>query len=360
MTKRISIPADAVLVAIDKSKHRQEVLIERPEGGRRRRMTVMATKADYDRLAADLAEIGRPIIVGFEATGNYHRTLAHRLLAAGFELRLISSVALARTREALHNGWDKNDSKDAQVILHMLRIGATQRYVDPLAAGINDLQEMSKSHEAISKAKTQTWHRILTHYLPLYFPEIERFAGNSRSDWFLALLERFPTPVSMTALGQEAFTREACPFPAPTATHAQPFLAVDAQQLLVVGGDALPRQQIAQTAIAEPAALRRQLTQPLPQRPVIGPRRLVTDHPAAHTNQCTRPTLAHPVMLPGMGDGFPLGAGRYHFFDARSFRTALSSIASAKSFFSREFSSSSDRSRRASDTSSPPNFDFHL
>jgi hypothetical protein len=31
--------------------------------------------------------------------------------------------------------------QDAQVILHMLRIGATQRYVDPLAAGINDLQE---------------------------------------------------------------------------------------------------------------------------------------------------------------------------------------------------------------------------
>ena len=209
MTKLSSIPTGAVLVAIDMSKHRQEVLIERPEGGRRRRMTVMATKADYDRLAADLGEIGRPIIVGFEATGNYHRTLAHRLLTAGFELRLISSVALARTREALHNGGDKNDSKDAQVILHMLRIGATQRYVDPLAAGINDLQEMSKTHEAISKAKTQTWHRILTHYLPLYFPEIERFAGNSRSDWFLALLERFPTPVSMTALGQEAFTREA-------------------------------------------------------------------------------------------------------------------------------------------------------
>ncbi len=209
MTKLSSTPADAVLVAIDMSKHRQEVLIERPEGGRRRRMTVMATKTDYDRLASVLADIGRPIVVGFEATGNYHRTLAHRLLTAGFELRLISSVALARTREALHNGWDKNDSKDAQVILHLLRIGATQRYVDPLAAGINDLQEMSKTHEAISKAKTQTWHRILTHYLPLYFPEIERFAGNSRSDWFLALLERFPTPGSMTALGQEAFTREA-------------------------------------------------------------------------------------------------------------------------------------------------------
>ena len=211
MTKRSSTPADAVLVAIDMSKYRQEVLIERPEGGRRRRMTVMATKADYDRLASDLGDIGKPIVVGFEATGNYHRTLAHRLLAAGFELRLISSVALARTREALHNGWDKNDPKDAQVILHMLRIDATQRYVDPLAAGINDLQEMSKTHEAISKAKTQTWHRLLTHYLPLYFPEIERFAGNSRSDWFLALLERFPTPGSITSIGKEAFTEEAWP-----------------------------------------------------------------------------------------------------------------------------------------------------
>jgi hypothetical protein len=211
MTKRSSTPADAVLVAIDMSKYRQEVLIERPEGGRRRRMTVMATKADYDRLASDLGDIGKPIVVGFEATGNYHRTLAHRLLTAGFELRLISSVALARTREALHNGWDKNDPKDAQVILHMLRIGATQRYVDPLVAGINDLQETSKTHEAISKAKTQIWHRLLTHYLPLYFQEIERFAGNSRSDWFLTLLERFPTPGSITSIGKEAFTEEAWP-----------------------------------------------------------------------------------------------------------------------------------------------------
>jgi transposase len=169
----------------------------------------MATKPNCDRLVDELTAIGRPILVGFEATGNYHRTLAYRLLSAGFDLRLVSSVALARTREALHNGWDKNDPKDAQVILHMLRIGATQVYVDPLAADINDLQELSKTHEVISRAKTQTWHRILTHYLPLYFPEIARFAGNSRSDWFLALIERFPTPGSITALGVEAFTGEA-------------------------------------------------------------------------------------------------------------------------------------------------------
>jgi transposase len=204
MTERKSTPPEAALVAIDIAKHRNEVLID-PGHGRRRRMTVLNTKDDHDRLVAAVQALSRPIIVGIEPTGNYHRVLAHRLISAGLEVRLISSMALARTREALHNSWDKNDPKDAQVILHMLRIGATMAYQDPLASGINDLQELSKTHEFVSKAKTEIWHRLLTHYLPLYFPEIERFAGNSRSDWFLAFLERFPTPASITALTKENF-----------------------------------------------------------------------------------------------------------------------------------------------------------
>ncbi len=54
------------------------------------------------------------------------------------------------------------------------------------------MQELSKTHDAVSKAKTEVLHRILSHYLPLYFPEIDRFRHNSRSDWFFAFLDRFP------------------------------------------------------------------------------------------------------------------------------------------------------------------------
>lgn len=200
-----------ILVAIDIAKRCNEVLIERPDKARRQRLKILNTSEEIDRLVCHLQGLAQPVQIGFEPTGNYHRALAWRLLQAGFELRLISSVALARTREALHNGWDKNDPKDAQVILYMLRAGNTQNYVDPLGHGINDWQELSKTHEVISKAKTEALHRLQTHYLPLYFPEIDRFRHNSRSEWFFIFLDQFPVPAAITALSRDQFIEQAWP-----------------------------------------------------------------------------------------------------------------------------------------------------
>jgi transposase len=200
-----------LLVGIDISKNRHEVLIGVPGKARRRRMTVLNTAGDYQRLIDVLQGFGLPVVIGFEATGNYHRALMFALGAAGFELKLVSSVALARTREALHNSWDKNDPKDAQVILHMLEIGAVQVFHNPLVAGTCDLQELSKTYEMVARAKTELWHRILTHYLPLYVPEADRFHRSSRSDWFLAFLKAFPSPHIITAMDKETFIESARP-----------------------------------------------------------------------------------------------------------------------------------------------------
>jgi hypothetical protein len=113
MTNKQPIPSDAVLVAIDIAKARNEVLIEAVRHSRCRRLTVLNSRAEHDRFVATLSGYGRPVVC---ATRNYHRPLTWRLIDAGFEARLVSSMALARTREALHNGWDKNDptlSKEA-------------------------------------------------------------------------------------------------------------------------------------------------------------------------------------------------------------------------------------------------------
>ena len=209
MTKNIIAREAPVLVAIDIAKARHEVLIAVPDKKRRRRLTILNQLDDFNRLITALKEYGRPVRVAFEATGNYHRALAYHLATAGFEVKLVSSVALARTREALNNSWDKNDPKDAQVILHMMEIGNEQFYHDPLLHGTNDIQELSKTHDIISKSKTELWHRVLTHYLPLYFPEADRFHRSSRSDWFFAFLERYPSPHFITAMGKDAFTADA-------------------------------------------------------------------------------------------------------------------------------------------------------
>jgi transposase len=164
---------------------------------------------DYGRFAAFLERIDGPLVIGFEATGNYHRALAYFLEERGFALRLISSVAAARTREALYNSWDKNDPKDAQVILHLLKTGVTQRYHDPLLHEMNELQELSKTHFQVSLHKVRVQHSILTHYLPLYFPEAEKYMTNSRAQWFTHLLERYPCRAAVIKRSRPEFIEDA-------------------------------------------------------------------------------------------------------------------------------------------------------
>jgi hypothetical protein len=52
--------------------------------------------------------------------------------------------------------------------------------------------------------------------------------------------------------------------------------------------------------------------------------------------------------------------GLHHFLETTSFKATLSSVKSATKRFSLLFSASRERNRFASDTSNPPNFDFHL
>ena len=141
MTKSYPTPEAAILVAVDIAKDHNEVLIELRHNYRRR-FRVANTLEEYERLVAYLRQFDTPALIGFEATGNYHRPLAYFLHAQGFALRLIPTMALARTREAMHNSWDKNDPKDAQVILHMLKTGLSQTWHDPLVSGTNDAQEL--------------------------------------------------------------------------------------------------------------------------------------------------------------------------------------------------------------------------
>src|SRR4029453_4585542 len=112
--------------------------------------------------------------------------------------------------------------------------------------------------------------------------------------------------------------------------------------------------------VAEAPPHGRQLLQPGPSGSIVRPPAAVTDRSPVGPDHSTPPPLA-PITTLAQGSHGPSSCdGRHHFFAAMSFSMALSSIASASSFFSRRFSSSSAFRGRASDTSSPPYFAFHL
>jgi transposase len=208
MTDQSDRTPTCVQVAIDIAKWWNAALIEYPDG-KRRRFEFKHVREDYDRFVKLLQSTGSSCRIAFEPTGVYHRTLAYRLLQEGFHVCLVSSVAGARYRDAMFNSWDKNDPKDAQVILELLKQGITQQYHDPLVNGTHDLEEISKTYQQISGARTKLRHAIITHYLPLHFPEIERFWYSSRNDWFVRLLMQFPTAAAVGALSQEEFVAAA-------------------------------------------------------------------------------------------------------------------------------------------------------
>ena len=111
-----------IWVALDISKLKHDVLIEYPNGSQKR-LIIMNDIEGFHKLANILSESNIPIIIGLETTGYYHRAIAHFLLQQKFNISIISSIAVARTRDAQYNSRDKHDVRDTKVILYLLKAG---------------------------------------------------------------------------------------------------------------------------------------------------------------------------------------------------------------------------------------------
>ncbi len=206
MTRTICNTVNTILVAIDVAKNKHDVVVLLTNG-KKESFKMANTMEDYEKFSLYLKKLELPCIIGFEATGDYHRPIAYFLQKEGFTVRLVSSLAAARTREALHNSWDKNDPKDAQVILHLLKTGVTQIYHDPLIHKTNDIQEIAKTYHQISLRKVKVQHSIMNHYLPLYFPEVYKYFHSSRAKRFSSILLEFPTPSIVLKHTEEEFIK---------------------------------------------------------------------------------------------------------------------------------------------------------
>lgn len=198
-----------VLIAIDIAKHNHDLIIRIPEG-KKIRMRIPNTLDGYQKLKAHLAPFEmEDVQCGFEPTADYHRNIAFWLGQQGAEMRLVSSLACARAREMLFKTWDKNDRKDANVIFYLLDQGISEPFHDPLVSGVMDVQEICNTYQQIILSRSRVIHSLLNHGITLFFPEIERFYHNSRSEWWSNFLLKFPTPDSITRYRQQTFVKRA-------------------------------------------------------------------------------------------------------------------------------------------------------
>lgn len=195
-------------VAIDVSKLKHDVLIEYSNGSYKR-LTIMNDLEGFHKLADTLNGSNLPVFIGLEATGYYHRAIAHFLIQQKFNVSIISSIAVARTRDAQYNSRDKHDIKDTKVILYLLKAGTVQYYYDPIMHGYNDIQELSNTHYRVSFRKTQLQHSIINHYLALYFPEAEKYFCSTRAKWFADFMYKFPCPAAITCYDEKKFIEQA-------------------------------------------------------------------------------------------------------------------------------------------------------
>ena len=199
-----------VYVAIDVAKLKHDVFIKLPDG-KTKTLKISNNASDFDKFCQYLTSLKHPCRVAFEPTADYHRLIAWRLIQHGCEVRLASSIACARTREAIFNSRDKNDVKDTKVIMYLLESGITQIYYDPLAHGINDIQELANTYSVIAYRRTQLLHSLKNHYIALYFPEIEKYLHSTRALWFTRTFTRFPTPGSISSIPESEFINIAAP-----------------------------------------------------------------------------------------------------------------------------------------------------
>lgn len=197
-----------ILVAIDVAKRVHEVLVLWPSG-KLKSFRVPNVRDEFERLTSFLLGEHMPVRAALEPTADFHRLIAHWLHRHGIEVHLASSLACARVREAMYNSWDKNDRKDARVIMYLLSQGLTKPFHDPLVEGHMHLQELANTYHHISKIRSRCYHSLLNHYLPLFFTEFERYMHASRAEWFCRFLLAFPAPGSITIMSQEEFIKKA-------------------------------------------------------------------------------------------------------------------------------------------------------
>jgi transposase len=148
-------------------------------------------------------------VFGLEPTANYHKPLGEFLIKCAHMVVLVSGVAVKRNRELLDGRWDKHDTKDSANVADLISQGKCLFYEYPPMA-LRELRGLLSLKRRLKKQEHGLKVRIRNHLLATYFPELDRYFGQSEPDG-LAIVKWCLDPSVIAGLEYDQFAQLVAP-----------------------------------------------------------------------------------------------------------------------------------------------------
>jgi len=120
------------------------------------------------------------VVFGLEPTADYHKPLAEYLIKGGYRVVLVGGEAVKKNRVLLDGRWDKHDMKDSANVADLISQGKCLHYDFP-SIELRDLRNLLSLKRRLKKQEHGWKVRIRNHLLAQYFPEMDRYYGQSET-----------------------------------------------------------------------------------------------------------------------------------------------------------------------------------
>jgi transposase len=140
-----------------------------------------------------------------EATGNYHKPLAHWLLEQQAQVVLASNKSIADNRQSLDGRWDKNDTKDSANAADLASQGKCQ-YLEQPEEAIVELRSLLSLRRRLKKEAHRLRMQIRNGLVAKHFPEFDRLWGSCLTE-NLAIVRWCLDPGKIAAMAFSDFVR---------------------------------------------------------------------------------------------------------------------------------------------------------
>jgi len=175
-----------LVVGIDISKDRHHAFFGTATGETLFKRLVFENNYKGFRELLDRAEAVRvgnglqEVVFGFEPTANYHKPLGDFLVRLLRQVVMVSGVAVRENRKTLDGRWDKHDVKDAANVADLISQGKCLFYEYP-DRPLRELRSLLALKRRLKRQEHGYRVRIRNHLVAKYFPELDRYYGQSES-----------------------------------------------------------------------------------------------------------------------------------------------------------------------------------